>query len=84
MFKPDLLQLEKRHLLRRLAIVESYDGPYVTINGKRLLLLGSNAYLGLADNPELCKVACAAMERYGFCSGVSTLLYGNSALHEGL
>ena len=84
MFKPDLLQLEKRHLLRRLAIVESYDGPYVTINGKRLLLLCSNDYLGLAGHPELCKAACAAMERYGFGSGASRLVSGTSALHEEL
>src|SRR5512139_1059816 len=84
MFKQDLLQLEKRHLLRRLAIVESYDGPYVTINGKRLLLMCSNDYLGLAGHPALRKAAYAAMERYGFGSGASRLVSGTSPLHREL
>ncbi len=84
MFKQELLQLEKRHLLRRLTIVESYDGPYITINGKRLLLLCSNDYLGLAGHPALRKAASAAMERYGFGSGASRLVTGTSALHREL
>ena len=84
MFKPDLLQIEKQHLLRRLMVIESYAGPYLMINGKRLLVLCSNDYLGLAGHPELCKAACAAMERYGFGSGASRLVSGTSALHEEL
>jgi len=81
MFKQELLQLEKQHLLRRLAVVESYDGPHVTMNGKRLLLLCSNDYLGLAGHPALRNAASAAMDRYGFGSGASRLVSGTSALH---
>jgi len=81
MFKQELLQLEKQHLLRRLTVVESYDGPHVTMNGKRLLLLCSNDYLGLAGHPALRNAASAAMDRYGFGSGASRLVSGTSALH---
>ena len=84
MFKQELLQLEKQHLLRRLTIVESYSGPYITLNGKRLLLLCSNDYLGLAGHPALREAASAAMERYGFGSGASRLVSGTSALHQEL
>ncbi len=84
MFKQELLHLEKRHLLRRLAVVESCDGPYVTMNGKRLLLMCSNDYLGLAGHPALRKAASAAMDRYGFGSGASRLVSGTSGLHREL
>ncbi len=84
MFKQELLQLEKRHLLRRLMIVESYNGPYITINGRKLLLMCANDYLGLAGHPALREAACAAMNRYGFGSGASRLVSGTSALHREL
>ncbi|HSQ78645.1 MAG TPA: 8-amino-7-oxononanoate synthase [Nitrospirota bacterium] len=84
MFKQELLQLEKQHLLRRLTIVESCSGPYITLNGKRLLLLCSNDYLGLAGHPALREAASAAMEWYGFGSGASRLVSGTSVLHQEL
>lgn len=84
MFRQELLQLEKQHLLRRLAIVESCDGPYITINGKRLLLMCSNDYLGIAGHPALREAASAAMDRYGFGSSASRLVSGTSALHREL
>ena len=84
MFRQELLQLEKQHLLRRLAVVESCDGSYIMINGKRLLLMCSNDYLGLACHPMLRKAASAAMDRYGFGSGASRLVSGTSPLHREL
>lgn len=84
MFKHDLQQLEKKHLLRHLTPVESDEGPYITINGKKLLLLCSNDYLGLAGHPALCEAASAAMERYGFGSGASRLVSGSGTQHQAL
>ncbi len=84
MFEQELSQLEKKHLLRHLTTVDSYNGHSVTINGKELLLLCSNDYLGLAGRPELREAACAAMDRYGFGSGASRLISGTSALHQEL
>lgn len=84
MFEQELSQLEKHHLLRRLIVVESYNGPFVTINGRRLLLMCSNDYLGLAGHPALREAACAAMERYGFGSGASRLVSGTSSQHQAL
>jgi 8-amino-7-oxononanoate synthase len=84
MFEQELSQLEKRHLLRRLIVVESYNGPFVTIHGKKRLLMCSNDYLGLAGHPALREAACTAMERYGFGSGASRLVSGTSTQHQAL
>lgn len=84
MFEQELLQLAQQHLLRRLMPVQSYDGPRVMINGKSMLLMCSNDYLGLANHPALSEAACAAMKRYGFGSGASRLVSGSSALHHEL
>ena len=84
MFEQELSQLEKQHLLRRFMVVESYDGPRITVNGRRLLLMCSNDYLGLSGHPSLREAAARAMEHYGFGSGASRLISGTSALHEEL
>src|SRR5574342_222942 len=84
MFEQELVQLEKQHLLRRFMVVESYDGPRITVNGRKLLLMCSNDYLGLSGHPSLGEAASKAMEHYGFGSGASRLISGTSALHEEL
>jgi 8-amino-7-oxononanoate synthase len=81
MFKQELSQLEKLHLLRRPMVIESYDGPRITVSGRSLLLMCSNDYLGLSGYPALREAAAKAMERYGFGSGASRLISGTSALH---
>lgn len=84
MFEQELSELEQQHLLRRLTVVESYDGPRITVNGKNLLLMCSNDYLGLAGHPALRDAARAAMDQYGFGSGGSRLVSGTSSLHHEL
>jgi 8-amino-7-oxononanoate synthase len=84
MFEKELAQLEHDHLLRQPKVIDSYDGPRVTIAGRSLLLMCSNDYLGLANHPSLEKAASLAMGRYGFGSGASRLVSGTSALHREL
>jgi len=84
MLEQELFQLEQQNLLRRLTVVESSRGPYVTIHGNRFLLMCSNDYLGLANHPMLCKAAARAMEQYGFGSGASRLVSGTSEMHKQL
>ena len=84
MFEHELSALESSQLLRRLTPVESYHGPYATIDGKSRLLLCSNDYLGLAGHPALRDAARIAMDRYGFGSGASRLISGTSASHQEL
>jgi 8-amino-7-oxononanoate synthase len=84
MFEHELSKLEQDHLFRRMMVVESARGPRITVNGRDIILLCSNDYLGLAAHPELRKAAWNAMERHGFGSGASRLISGTSPLHEEL
>lgn len=84
MFERELLKLQDQHQLRRLTTIGSYNGPHITINGKKLLLMCSNDYLGLAGHPALRMAASAAMEQFGFGSGASRLVSGSSTLHREL
>jgi 8-amino-7-oxononanoate synthase len=84
MFEHELSQLDELNLLRHLRVVDSYDGSRITMHNRKMLLLCSNDYLGLANHPALCQAALQAMERYGFGAGASRLVSGTSALHEAL
>ena len=64
--------------------VEPFNGPEILVNGKKLILMCSNDYLGLASHPALFEAAIAAMSRYGFGSGASRLVSGTSPLHREL
>ncbi len=84
MFELELSQLRQQHLLRQLKIVESWQGPSAMIEGRQVLVMCSNDYLGLSSRRELGEAAMSAMERFGFGSGASRLVTGTSALHEEL
>jgi len=64
--------------------IEGYEGSHVIIGGKRLLMCGSNNYLGLSVDPRVKAAAARAVEDYGTsCSG-SCFLNGTLLLHEQL
>jgi glycine C-acetyltransferase/8-amino-7-oxononanoate synthase len=84
MFEQELSHLENNDLLRRFTVTDSADGASATVHGKKVLLMCSNDYLGLASRPELREAAAHAMEHYGFGSGASRLVSGTSPLHREL
>ncbi|MBL9077075.1 MAG: aminotransferase class I/II-fold pyridoxal phosphate-dependent enzyme [Planctomycetes bacterium] len=60
------------------------EGTEVEIGGKRLIMIGSNNYLGLTHHPKVREAAIEAIRRYGTsCSG-SRFLNGTLELHEEL
>ena len=61
--------------------VESGQGAYLTIKGKKKLNLCSNNYLGLASNPRLKKAAIQAIEKFGVGPGSVRALSGTNILH---
>jgi len=61
--------------------IEEPHGNYVVCEGERKVMIGSNNYLGLAQDPRVIEAACEATRRYGAgCTG-SRLLNGTIKLH---
>ena len=61
--------------------IEEPHGNYVVCDGQRKIMIGSNNYLGLAQDPRVVEAACDATRRYGAgCTG-SRLLNGTIKLH---
>ena len=64
--------------------IESEQSTVVKINGKDVLMFGSNSYLGLANDPRLKEAAIEAVQKYGTsCSG-SRFLNGTLDIHVAL
>ncbi len=79
-----LEELRDRGLYRRLRLVSGPQGPRVTLDGRPVLLLCSNNYLGLADHPRVRGAAAEAAMRWGAGAGASRLISGNMQPHRRL
>jgi 8-amino-7-oxononanoate synthase len=77
-------ELRDRGLYRKLRCVSGPQGPRVLLDGKPVLLLCSNNYLGLADHPRVREAAAEAAMRYGAGAGASRLISGNMTIHRRL
>jgi len=64
--------------------LDNNDGPEAQIDGQRVLMFGSNNYLGLTRHPEVVEAARAAVLKYGTSMTGSRLLNGTTKLHEEL
>jgi glycine C-acetyltransferase/8-amino-7-oxononanoate synthase len=76
--------LRDRGLYRKLRLISGPQGPRVLLDGKPVLLLCSNNYLGLADHPRVRQAAADAAMRWGAGAGSSRLVSGNMTIHRRL
>jgi 8-amino-7-oxononanoate synthase len=79
-----LAELEELGLYRRLRMVCGPQGPRVVLDGRPVLLLCSNNYLGLADHPRVREAAAEAAMRWGVGAGASRLVSGSMTVHRRL
>ncbi|MGO8904152.1 MAG: 8-amino-7-oxononanoate synthase [Solirubrobacteraceae bacterium] len=79
-----LAELERNGLDRRLRMVSGPQGPTVLLDGRPVLLLCSNNYLGLADHPRVREAAAEAAMRWGVGAGASRLVSGTMTIHRRL
>ena len=80
----DLERWKAAHLYRRLRRTESPPGPSAVMDGRRVLVFGSNNYLGLATHPAVREAAREATETWGAGASGSRLTSGNLDLHMAL
>ncbi|MBB6670540.1 glycine C-acetyltransferase [Cohnella nanjingensis] len=82
--KLELEEWKRQGRYRLPAVWESGSGPWMVLNGRKVLQMASNNYLGLTDHPRLKQAAIAAIERYGVGSGSVRTIAGTLDIHEQL
>jgi glycine C-acetyltransferase len=80
----ELAELRAQHLYRPLRVMASAQGPVVELDGREVISLSSNDYLGLTHHPRLREAALRAVEMYGAGSGAVRTIAGTMTLHEDL
>lgn len=64
--------------------ISSDQDTMVTMNGRKVLMLGSNSYLGLTNHPKIKEAAKAAIDKYGTGCAGSPFLNGTLDIHHQL
>lgn len=77
-------ELKEQGLYRKLTILGSASGPRCIINGKNVINLSSNNYLGFANHPRLKAAAIKGIEDWGVGAGAVRTIIGNMTIHEEL
>lgn len=77
-------ELKKKGLFNSIDVIEGSNGPIIKVNGRRLINLASNNYLGFATNPDLIAADVKATEEYGVGAGAVRTINGTLTIHEQL
>ncbi|PYU89892.1 MAG: glycine C-acetyltransferase [Acidobacteria bacterium] len=77
-------RLEREGLLIRVRTIESPQGAWISVDGKRVLNLCSNNYLGFANHVQLKEAARKALDEFGVGPAAVRTIAGNMVLHNQL
>jgi glycine C-acetyltransferase len=80
----ELDDLRAQGLYRPLRVMSTPQGPEVVVDGRTVISLSSNNYLGLADHPRVKAAAVDAVAVFGAGSGAVRTIAGTMTLHEAL
>ncbi len=80
--KDELEGLKRENLFTTLPVLSTPQGARVTINGKKVLTLSTNNYLGFANHPRLAAAAKKAMDKWGFGCGAVRQIAGTMEIHN--
>lgn len=80
----EIEDLRAKGLYRRLRVVQSEQRSRCMIDGREVITLSSNNYLGLNTHPRLRDAAIEAVRRFGAGSGAVRTIAGTMSLHEEL
>jgi len=79
--REELRGLDQQDLLWRIRTLQSPSAPHAKVDGKNVIVLCSNNYLGLANHPKLKQAAIAATRKFGAGSGSVRVIAGTMDLH---
>jgi len=79
-----LAELKDKGTHFKLRVLEDEQAPECTFDGKRVINLASNNYLGLTTHPKLREAALAATKKYGVGSGAVRTIAGTMKIHMDL
>ena len=74
-------QLRSENLYNDIRYLQSANDGYIFVNGKRVLNMCSNNYLGFANHPKVKAAAAAALEKYGVGPGAVRSISGSMDIH---
>src|SRR3954470_2599346 len=74
-------ELKKKGTYFKLRVLEDEQAPVCTFDGKKVINLASNNYLGLTTHPKLREAAIEATRKYGVGSGAVRTISGTMSLH---
>jgi glycine C-acetyltransferase len=77
----ELAELKAQGLYNTIRTIESAVGAWTVVDGKRVLNMCSNNYLGFANDPRLKKAAQAALDQYGVGPAAVRSIAGTMSLH---
>ncbi|MDI9471685.1 MAG: glycine C-acetyltransferase [Bacillota bacterium] len=77
-------ELKDQGVYRKLPVFDGPNAARIRLNGKEVINLSSNNYLGFANHPRLKKAAIEAVEKYGVGAGAVRTIVGNMDIHEEL
>ncbi len=84
MFEDEIQKLKANKTYRTIPIIESANDAVITLNGKQVINLSSNNYLGFANHPRLKQAAKDAIDKYGVGAGAVKTIAGHMLLHQQL
>lgn len=74
-------ELKQKGTYFRLRVLDDMQGPVCTYDGKKVINLASNNYLGLCEHPKLREAAIKAAQTYGVGSGAVRTIAGTMRIH---
>lgn len=79
--KTNLEDLKSKGLYNEINVITGQNGPIIEIEGKKLINLSSNNYLGLATNKRMVEASIKATEKYGVGAGAVRTINGTLDIH---
>jgi glycine C-acetyltransferase len=80
----EIEDLKRQNLFRPLRVMASQQGPEIELDGRRVINLSSNDYLGLTHHPRMKEAALRAVRDYGAGTGAVRTIIGTMSIHEEL